>query len=151
MKNPGSVSEFTPRRNQELYSNFLELLRTPGPTPLREMFGMAARRPASRFWVSEERAAIVVSATLRGDHAATARMIPKRREMYAEITRRVITLMEREPDIPVSHAVERVVHQQAPEFYLTDESARLIIYRHRREMKKRAALNALGHLVKKND
>lgn len=43
--------------------------------------------------------------------------------------------MEAEPALCVSHAVERVVNDEAPEFYLTPESAKVIIYRHRRRLK----------------
>ena len=130
MKKTGSTSDFMVERDRDLHRSFMEVLRT-SRAPLREMFGMAARRTSRRFWVSEERAAIVVGAMLRGE--TDEKMIPKRREMFEEILRRVKRRMDSEPGLCMTHAVAAVVHEAAPEFYLTDESARSIIYRIRRK------------------
>lgn len=133
MKKKGSIIEFTGVRDRELHANFMEILRTERGVPLREMFGMAARRKATRFWVSEPRAAVVIGAMMRGEE--TEEMLPKRREMFEEIYRRVVALREKEPELSIAHAVADVVCSPAPEFYLSDESARSIIYRYRKRMK----------------
>lgn len=135
MKKPGSTSEFIGQRNRELYAHFLELLRTSKGVPLRAMFSMAAHRPASRFWVSEERAMAVVSARLKGLSTFEEKMFDRRRDMYDEITRRVRRLLTERPELCLTHAVGEVILSPAPEFYLSDESARLIIYRHRQLLK----------------
>lgn len=136
MKKTGSTSDFSKQRDKELYARFLDLLRSPGETPLRDLFGMAASKPASRFWVSERRAADVIGAMLSGKGEATReKMYPKRREMYDELLRRVKALMLERPGLCMTHAVDEAVNSEAPEFYMTPESARCIIYRIRRRMR----------------
>lgn len=106
--------------------------------PLAEMFGAAARMPCSRFWVSERHAAEVISAMRRGASAdRESRMYDQKRAMYCEILRRVNELMEKNPDICLQHAVDSVVCGEAPQFYLTNKSAKVIIYRHRRALREK--------------
>lgn len=141
MKKKGSTAEYTSERDSELYAHFLELLRT-ADMPLGEMFGAAARRPCSRFFVSLERAAAVVVPMLRGAVTSLPESVYEgRRRMYAEIAGRALELMEDDPDLLPTHAVERVINGPAPEFYLSDWAARQIIYRHRRRLKLAKVLN----------
>lgn len=144
MKKTGNTSDFKEDRDRDLMQNFIQVLKTATDTPLREMFGLAAARPARRFWVSEDRAAIVIGAMRRGD--VFPRMFPKRREMYQEIYRRVLEKMKNDPNLCLTHAVNQTVYEEAPSFYLTDESARSIIYRIReRNRKRRAVLKAINN------
>lgn len=146
MKKRGSTSDFTGERDRELYAAFLEELRTTRDIPLRELFARAASRPASRFWVSERRAADVISAMLRGANPdSVEKMYPRRREMYEEILRRVRAKMNADPTLCMTHAVDEAVCEPAPSFYLTDESARCIIYRIRRRVRAARLLNANKH------
>lgn len=94
---------------------------------LAEVFRSLVEMPSRRFWVSEERAAIVVSGMMRG--VAIGNMRPQKREMFREIFRRTQALLEECPDLALSEAVARVVRQPAPKFYLTPQSARIIFYR----------------------
>lgn len=134
MKKQGNKSDFLQDRDRDLHRNFMEILRSAVGIPLSEMFGMAARRPASRFWVSEERAAIVIGAMMRGE--SLSRMNAKRRDMYMEIYRRVSAKMSSDPELCMTHAVAETLYEPAPEFYLTDESARSIIYRSRQKRRR---------------
>ena len=153
MKKPGSTSDFISTRDRELYANFIQLLRN-SELPLKDMFGAAAKMACSRFWVSERHAAEVISCMRRNaDPERVERMYGQKRAMYCEILRRVEQLMERQPELCLQHAVDAVVCGEAPEFYLTGKSARVIIYRHRRklretrkeaERKNAAARKALG-------
>lgn len=129
MKRPGSTSDFIEHRNRELHKSFLSVLRTES-MPLRLMFGAAASRPAPRFWVSERRAADVIGRMMRG--LPDEGMLPKRREMFEEILRRVRAKMEADPSMCMTAAVAETVNEPAPEFYMTPESARSVIYRMRR-------------------
>ncbi len=131
MKHKGSTSDFIPQRDRELMSCFRDILATSRGIPLREMFGMAAKRPCSRFWVAEERAAEVVSAMLRG--ADTDKFLPQKKRMYQEICRRVEKYMSEHPGATMTRAVSDVVNNEAPEFFLTDKSAMVIIYRLKRK------------------
>lgn len=127
MKKKGAVSDFTKQRNEELKNAFKAQLYLLGTIPTEELFTRAAKMPASRFWVSERRAAEVISKMLKGDMMFG--MNPKKREMYIEILIRVREEMRREPGITVTEATFRAVNSPAPEFYLTPKSARVIIYR----------------------
>lgn len=127
MKKKGAVSDFTKQRNEELKNAFKAQLYLLGTIPTEELFTRAAKMPASRFWVSERRAAEVISKMLKGDMMFG--MNRKKREMYVEILIRVREEMRREPGITVTEATFRAVNSPAPEFYLTPKSARVIIYR----------------------
>lgn len=98
---------------------------------MRDMFGMAARMPASRFWVSEVRAAEVISCMLRGE-ARDPKQCEQKRRMYDELFRRVVEWRQLNPGHPLSDAVFQAVNSPAPEFYLTEASAKVIIYAARR-------------------
>lgn len=127
MKKKGSVVEFKEQRNKELLRAFRNQLSNLGELPLRELFDRASHSPASRFWVSERRAMMVMSKMLKGDNLSS--MNPKRREMFQEIFRRVKRILEEQPGISLIEASFRAVNSPAPEFYLTPQSARTMIYR----------------------
>lgn len=138
MKKQGNTSDFIYDRNLDLHRSFMEVLRTSAGIPLRDMFAEAALRPSVRFWVSEGRASIVIGAMMRG--ATLENMNAKRKEMFEEIYRRVKMKMEADPDLCMTHAVTETIYEEAPEFYLTPESARSIIYRLRAARKRNAIL-----------
>lgn len=127
MKKKGSIIEFREQRDRELLKAFRTQLLKLGTLPLNELFTRAAMMPASRFWVSERRAMIVMSQMLKDDRLTS--MNPKRREMFYEIFRRVRELLDLHPGITLTEASFRVVNSPAPEFYLTPKSARAMIYR----------------------
>lgn len=137
MKKIGSVIDCMEQRDKELHDNFMEILRSSRDVPLRDMFGMAARRPASRFWVSEERASEMVSIILSGrDPEMIDRMFPKRRQMFLEISRRVKEILDQRPGTTMIDATREVIYAEAPEFYITDKSAKVIIYNIRKRGRK---------------
>lgn len=140
MRKSGAINEFCEQRDRELHKAFIDILSSAVDVPLREMFAMAAASPCSRFWVSEERAADIVSA-IRRDARVQERdeMLPKRREMFEEIARRVDIVLKEHPDMPLQHAVRKVICRPAPEFYLTPESARTIIYNFTRKRRRQNA------------
>lgn len=84
--------------------------------------------PAERFYVSEERAAIVISALLAGK-GFPRNMRPPKIRMFSEILRRVLEIRHSNPTLPVSHLVAKVIHTPAPEFYMMPRAALEIIYK----------------------
>ena len=66
MKYYGSILDFTQERNQELMRVYQEELSKAGYIVMPKIFEQVANSPCSRFWVSEERAAIVISTLLAG-------------------------------------------------------------------------------------
>lgn len=129
MKHKGSVAEFGRQRNRELLSNFKSVIGSQVSIDLDAAFREVVSMPASRFWVSEPRASIVVNDMMRG--VSISGMNPEKRDMFREIFRRV-ELIRRDEKVSVSEAVFRVVNSEAPRFYLTPGTARVIIYRLRK-------------------
>lgn len=78
--------------------------------------------PRPRFRVSEERAAAVVSAIMRGKPVLDT-MRPSKREMFEEIHRRVLALKASHPDWHLSELIYEVVNSPAPKFYMEASSA----------------------------
>lgn len=89
-----------------------------------------ANRGSKRFWVSEERAAIVIARMMRGDRLR--KMKPLKREMYFEIFRIVKRLKEQYPDMPIYKLSFKAVNTPAPKFYMTPKSIKVIIYKIKR-------------------
>ena len=115
MKYFGSILEFTRARNIDLMRAYREKLAEASIIVMPVIFELVAESPASRFWVSEERAAIV--------------MRRNKREMFEEIYRRFIIMKQEFPDKSVYELVTNIVNQPAPKFYLTPRTVGEFIYR----------------------
>lgn len=122
MKYHGCILEFTDERNKELLRVFREVIDEQSFIDLTEIFGIVVGRPCSRFWVSEERAFVVISAMLKGKPILNA-LRPNKREMFQEIYNRVIELRKTNRDATLFELVIKVVNSPAPKFYLTARSA----------------------------
>lgn len=131
MKPTGSHFEYEAQRDDNLMQCYHELLTSAKFVRMPEIYRQVVDMPAQRFWVSEERAAIVISSMMRGDKLENMR--PLKREMYNEIYRRAMALREEDPTLPISQLVAQVVEQPAPKFYLTPGSAKVLICKIRKE------------------
>lgn len=127
MKKKGSQCEFNQHRDRELTAAFRSQLYLLGQTKLEHLWRLTAALPASRFWVSEERAIQVLRQIRKGD--SLEKMNYKKREMFFEIHLRVEALMKENTSLTRSEAISKVINSPAPEFYLTPDSVRVIIYR----------------------
>lgn len=127
MKNYGTTAEFAQERNRELMRVYRQKLGEAGYIVKPAIFRAVADAPSRRFWVSEERAAIVVSAMESGRGPQC--MTQTKREMFEEIHRRYLALRRERPGESLRELVAEVVHQGAPRFYLTPRTAGEIIYR----------------------
>jgi hypothetical protein len=130
MKYFGSVLEFTHERNTDLLRAFRVQMLQARHIRMTDIFSRVVQMPSSRFWVSEERAAIVVSSMLHGRPLTGMRESKKR--MFREIYRRVVILRAADARRPLSDIVSEVIHQPAPSFYMSPGSAKEIIYRIKR-------------------
>lgn len=131
MKPTGSHFEYEAQRNDDLMNVYHQAIVNASHVCMPDIYETVANSPSRRFWVSEERAAIVVSAMMRGDTLGNMR--PLKREMYNEIYSRVLKLQEQQPHLPISQLVAQVVEQPAPKFYLTPGSAKVLICKIRKE------------------
>lgn len=127
MKYFGSILEFTRERNKDLMRVYRKKLSEASIIVMPVIFELVAQSPSSRFWVSEERAAIVISAMAAG--RPMPRMRKNKREMFEEIFRRFVVMHEQQPDKSVYELVALIVNQPAPKFYLTARTVGEFIYR----------------------
>ena len=127
MKYYGSILDFTEERNQELMRVYQEKLSKAGYIVMPKIFEQVANSPCSRFWVSEERAAIVISTLLAGKVVPNMRR--NKREMFDEIFRRFLIVREQYPEKSIYALAIMVVNQPAPKFYMTPRTVGELIYR----------------------
>lgn len=122
MKSFGSVLAFTQERNDALLKAYREQVSTTRVVRLNEIGEKIVNSPSPRFWVSEERAAAVVSAIMRGKPVLKM-MRPTKRAMFEEIHRRVVALKKKHPNWHLCQLVFEVVNSPAPKFYMEASSA----------------------------
>lgn len=136
MKGKGSTAYYSEERIDDLMTTYTRLLSSyEGYIDPDDLFCKVVNMPSRRFWVSAERAAVVLSKMEKGDMLAY--MGRTRREMFHEIYRRAKELQKKDPTLSIRQLAIQVVYQPAPKFYLTADSARVIIYRVRREWHRR--------------
>ena len=143
MKHKGSKFEYQDERDKDLMRAYHEQIASCDTIVLSDIFRNVVEMPSARFWVSEERAAIVIAKMFRGDKLE--KMRPNAREMYFEIYKRVVSEMETYPDKSIAEIVFQVIRQPAPKFYLTPDTARVIVTRIKRE-KYRHVFKRLRHM-----
>ena len=128
MKHPGCTIAFSHQRNTELLRAFRHACKTKGFINIAEVSLMTVNSPCSRFWVSEERAAVVVADLLKGRPVLDS-MLPLKREMFQEIFHRVLAILDNEPHRSIPDIVFEVVNSPAPKFYIEPRSAMEYIYK----------------------
>ena len=106
---------------------YQEELSKAGYIVMPKIFEQVANSPCSRFWVSEERAAIVISTLLAGK--VIPNMRKNKREMFEEIFRRFLIVREQYPEKSIYALAIMVVNQPAPKFYMTPRTVGELIYR----------------------
>lgn len=128
MKHFGCIFEFTRLRNLDLmraYRYLVEHMPVIGVEALGEAI---AEMPSARFWISEERAAVVISQILRGKDVL-AGMRPTKREMFEELLRRYLRLADCMPGAKPFVIVSKIVNSPAPKFYMSPRTATETIYK----------------------
>ena len=125
MKKPGSIFEYEEERNDDLMRCYEAQRRQNCKRKSHVIYAATVAMPSKRFWVSEERAALVVSSLMRGDKLE--KMGRMKKEMYLEIYRRVLEARKDSPGESIYNLTFDVVNSPAPKFYLTPGSAKVII------------------------
>lgn len=132
MKNKGAVMEYSRERLYDLMRAYDEYIESCNYIRMPDVYENIVNMPSRRFWVSDIRAALVISAMIRGEKRMD-RMCASKREMYQEIYRRVVIMREKHPDKTTSEICAMVVNQPAPKFYLTPGSAKIMICKAKKE------------------
>lgn len=131
MKNFGCVSEYHRERTRDLLRAYFRYLESCSFVSMPDVFRKVVDMPASRFWVSASRAAVVIASILHGDKLLYMR--PNKREMFFEIFNRVEKLRLTYPEWPTPKLIDAVLAQPAPKFYLAPGSARVLILKARKQ------------------
>ena len=126
MKHKVAIMEYSQERMDDLMRAYDEYISSCDYIRMPEVYNAIVNMPSRRFWVSDIRAALVISSIMRGDDNLSA-MWPLRKEMYEEIYARVLKLKVEYPDLTVSELCSKVIAQPAPKFYLTPGSAKMMI------------------------
>lgn len=124
--------EYSQERSDDLMRAYDEYLASCDYIRMPDVYRSIVNMPSRRFWVSDIRAALVVSAMIRGE-ARLDKMCLSKREMYEEIYRRVAAMREKHPEKTTSELCAMVVMQPAPKFYLTPGSAKIMVCKARKE------------------
>lgn len=132
MKHKGALMEYSKERSDDLMRTYDEYLASCEYIRMPDVYNNIINMPSRRFWVSDIRAALVISAMMRGE-ARLDKMCASKREMYEEIYRRVVIMREKHPDKTTSELCAMVVIQPAPKFYLTPGSAKIMVCKARKE------------------
>ena len=127
MSYKGSEFEFKQERDADLLKSYKDAIEKASyPFLLHDILVSAVTSPSERFWVSAKRATLVILRMKSGESISS--MKKNKQLMYQEIYRRVIELEEKHSDLPLLKIVDTVVEQKAPCFYMTPESAQVIIH-----------------------
>lgn len=126
MKKLNSTSDFNQQRKEHLLRMYRRSLAEQSKINAKKAYSFAAESPAPRFWVSEERAAEVISKILT-DPCFTAGMFKEKAEMYMEIYRRIKKLRAVYPKAPLSALIFKVVNSNAPKSYISRSRTEAIL------------------------
>lgn len=135
MKYKGSQFEYKFERDADLLRAYREQLAIRHNISLTEIASAIAKSPSRRFWVSEERAYIVVSDMIKGKSIET--MSKTKQAMFGEIYRRYVIYQKQLPTMSKRDMIWHICNEEAPEFYLTPKSVIVILHKARKEEKKR--------------
>ncbi len=124
-------SEYHEQRDHDLFCAYKQAFTRKDLSNERDTVRAAIKSPTPRFYVSEERAVRVVNQWMTD--GCPPRMLPMQRMMYDEIVRRVREMQRQQPRERINRLVWEVISQPAPQFYLTEKSAYVILNRIRKE------------------
>jgi hypothetical protein len=132
MKPYGCTSEYADQRKSDLLRAYRTYISNCRLIEKAKALDEIVNMPASRFYISRQRAYSVVIAILTGkDNLSTMR--PNKRDMFVEIYNRTMVMHEQYPDMPLVDIVDQVIAQPAPRFYLSSGSAKTIINEAKKE------------------
>lgn len=135
MKKRGAKVEYADDRLSELIRLYREYISTCKHISMPDVYAKIVQMPSQRFWVSSVRAAVVVSAMMRGEDVLS-KMRESKAEMFREIHKRVVEIREKNPHTSLLEICENVVQQPAPKIYLTPGSAKIMICQYRHHKRK---------------
>lgn len=134
MKHRGSVFEYSQERDEDMRKAYSLIVGECDRVDLQKVFSRLVNMPSKRFWVTPDRAAIVIHSMMRGDTLQNMR--PTKREMFEELYRRVMELKKQYPEATMPELCSMAVLTPAPKFYLTVGSAIVIWHKAKKNRRK---------------
>lgn len=130
-------TDYTDERAEDLMRAYYDCLANKKVIHIDEVYYEVAGMEARRFYVSVPRAVRIVR---RMDNGDTLReMAENKRDMFAEIYKRVCVLRTKKPRTQLRRLVARVVYGRAPRFFLSARSVKAIILEKKSRTPKRRA------------
>jgi len=131
MRKKGSTFSMTRERDEDLmrayHLNMGQAMKAEGEINKMDVIHNTVNSPASRYWVSLERACDVVYQMKKGQPFTVKKHNSRR--LYESIYNRYVERSIENPDIPIKHLVAEIIEEPAPCFALTPQSASLLINR----------------------
>ena len=135
MKKWGSRFERLESKEEELMNVYREILeREDYPIRIKNVMAKLASHRTKCFWVSTQRAFNVISKMKKGLQVEIRN--PNKMAMFEEIFRRVEKYERMYPELGLHDIVGMVVCTEAPSFYMTPQSAAVIMHRIRNKWKR---------------
>jgi hypothetical protein len=125
MKPFGSNVDYEEDRKRDLMRAYHEYIDSHEHINLQMLYKAIVNMPSERFWVSEERASVVICSMMKGDTLSSMR--PTKREMHYEIFKRAMEMRKKFPHLTILQIAFKVVRQPAPKFYITPSYAQSVI------------------------
>lgn len=132
MKQTGTKVEYSEDRIRDLMRVYDEYIASCKFISMDELYKTIVNRPSRRFWVSETRCTLVISAINRGDDVLNT-MRPTKKEMFLELYQRVAALQQTYPNKTMIELCTMAIYSEAPKFYLSPGTAKVMIVRYRKK------------------
>ena len=125
MRHLGSTNELKAQQDAEIVIAFRKIFSIYGGiVGVERIYEMVASAPAPRFFVSPERAAIVIADLRRGKRP---NMQHAKARMYADLDRIVSDIQSQFPCMDMLNICRKAVLRPAPEFYKSTRQIKHII------------------------
>lgn len=124
MRHEGNRCAKAEQRDEEIMNAYYDALKELKYSSTKEVMDMVVNTPCSRFYISASRAMIVIFTMLKGEKAV---MSKTKSEMFDEIYSRFLKARKQYKGMSLDGLVRMVINSPAPKFYLTPESAYVII------------------------
>lgn len=127
MRHKGDSNTYISQRNDDLYEKYKDVIRHSEIIMSKEIFKRLVLMPAKRFYVSEERAGVIIRKMIKGEDLG--KMKKETKQMYQDIFNIVKKMLCNDKENTLSKIISKALYNKAPSFYLTENSARVIISR----------------------
>lgn len=143
MKNRGLGDSFIPERDDDLIRAYEEEIKHGGYRGIDVIMEIVVNSPTKRFWITPERIIEVVRLKRNGK-LKLENYTHTKRAMYTELLSRFKKVETAHPEwMDIDKAIE-VVYQPAPSFYITPQSAKVILCKRRKQRQKKRLAYIIG-------